>query len=206
MHNDRTCTERMRWLLVAVAVGSIGLGGCGGTTAVPESPASKTATPPSVELPAPEEEEPVRPTRAAVQELVDQALHSAQETTQADVIRLLGHPLRTTHRTVDNVYAAGQVDTVRTLYYPALQAQVYMRSHDAHTFLIQVRVLAPFYDTPSGLRVEMAQAEVRQQMGAPNRVEDGVWVYENVQQHAADVRLSWSDERVSAITYVFHFS
>jgi len=52
----------------------------------------------------------------------------------------------------------------------------------------------------------MAQAEVRQQMGAPNRVEDGVWVYENVQQHAADVRLSWSDERVSAITYVFHFS
>lgn len=195
----------MRWLVVAVVIGGIGLGGCGGTTPISNSPNSEAMTPPSVSPPA-TENAAARPTSAAVEQLIDRTLHSTQEISHTDVVDLLGRPLRTTHRAVANTYAAGQIDTVRTLYYPALQAQVYTRSHDTRSFLIQIRVLAPFYATPSGLRVEMERAAVRQQMGTPQRVEDGVWVYENVQQDAADLRLSWRDERLNAITYVFHFS
>ena len=201
------CTEPVRWLVMAVVMGSsVGLGGCGGTASVSnDPPASEAVAPPSVSAPA-TENAAARPTSAAVEQLINRTLRSTQDISYSDVVDLLGPPLRTTHRTVANAYATGQIDTVRTLYYPALQAQVYTRSHDTRSFLIQIRVLAPFYATPSGLRVEMERAAVRQQMGTPQRVENEVWVYENVRQDAADVRLSWTDDRVSAITYVFHFS
>lgn len=155
---------------------------------------------------APDESTAARPTPDAVQQLVEAALQGRQPTSYEAVVHRLGPPQRVTAQTVDNAYAAGQVDTVRTLYYPALQARVYIRSDDAHSFLIQLQLLASFYADPNGLRVDMAQQAVRQQLGAPQRVENGIWVYENVQQGAADLRLSWDGEHLRAITYVFHFS
>lgn len=193
------------WTVGLVAVGSVLLGGCGSSARAPER------TEPSV-LPAPsvpdaaDEAAVARPTSDAVQQLVEAALQGRQPTTYEAVVRRLGPPQRVTAQAVENTYAAGQVDTVRTLYYPALQARVYVRSDDAHSFLIQLQLLASFYADPNGLRVDMARQAVRQQLGAPQRVENGTWVYENVEQGTADLRLSWNGERLQAITYVFHFS
>ncbi|MFO8231297.1 MAG: hypothetical protein R6U20_01395 [Longimonas sp.] len=154
----------------------------------------------------PTAEAPARPSETDVHQLINHTLHSTDTTTDDDVVDLLGAPLRTTVRVVPNTYAAGQIDTVRTLYYPALQAQLYIRSDDTRSFLIQMRLHGSFYSTPDGLQVDMERSAVQQQMGQPHRVEDEVWVYENVSQGAADLRLAWHDKRVRSITYVFYFS
>lgn len=193
------------WTVGLVAVGSVLLGGCRSSARAPERPEPSALPAPSVPEAA-DEAASARPTPDAVQHLVEVALQGRQPTSYEAVVRQLGAPQRVTAQAVDNAYAAGQVDTVRTLYYPALQARVYIRSDDAHSFLIQLQLLASFYSGPNGLRVDMAQQAVRRQLGSPQRVENGVWVYENVQQGAADLRLSWEDARLRTITYVFHFS
>ncbi len=193
------------WTVGLVAMGSVLLGGCGSSARTPER--AEPAAMPAPSVPdAADEAAAARPTPEAVQQLVEAALQGRQPTTYEAVVRQLGAPQRVTAQAVENAYAAGQVDTVRTLYYPALQARVYIRSDDAHSFLIQLQLLASFYADPNGLRVDMAQQAVRQQLGAPQRVENGTWVYENVQQGAADLRLNWKNKHLQAITYVFHFS
>ena len=192
--------------MVCITIGlGIALGGCGSTAAVPNTPTQPRISAP-VTVPPPDAETPARPSEAAVQRLIQHVLSGVQDGSYADVIRVLGAPRRMTTRAVENMYAAGQVDTVRTLGYPGLQARVYVRSDDARSFLIQMRIQDAFYTAPSGLRVGMTEETVRTQQGNPQRVETGTWVYENVERSAADLRLDWEDRRLRVITYVFHFS
>lgn len=188
-------------MLAATAVFA---GGCGSSASVPPAPPETVDAPPPPAPPAPERSP--RPASQAVQQLIEAALQGTRSTSYDAVVRQLGAPQRVTTRTVANAYVDNQVDTVRTLYYPALQARVYTRGSDTGSFLIQLKLLASFYTAPNGLQVQMEQAAVRQQLGAPHRTEGATWVYENLHQGAADLRIAWQAGRIQAITYVFHFS
>lgn len=97
---------------------------------------------------------------------------------RADFRRQLGAPDSVTTRPMPNPHDAAVVDTVFTLHYPDLEAEVYRASFDGRELLAALRISHERYLRPeSPIRTGASVDELHVLLGPPDATEDGDLVY-----------------------------
>jgi hypothetical protein len=123
-------------------------------------------------------------------------------------VRRLGPPQRTETRPVPNQYVRGQIDTVRTLVYPGVEALVYDVTNETKSFLVRLSLLSPRYATPEGLRVGIAEGAVLDKIGPPVRRDrsSGELIYQETDTPATSLVVRVQEGRVVRIDWEFSFT
>lgn len=181
--------------LVLISLMALGLGG----SACSSSDSSTDSDEASVDGgPAPE----------VVSRLIRDALQSEGNLSYGAVRKRLGSPERSQADTVANQYVLGQVDTVRTLEYPGIEAQIYDVTDEGKTFLVRLSLLSPHYATPEGLRVGDSESRIREVLGTPTRRNSsrGEFIYEETGDTPTSMVLRVRDGSIVQISWEFYVS
>jgi hypothetical protein len=127
--------------------------------------------------------------------------------TREELQAKLGAPDSVSSRPFQNRHDKTQTDSVLTIHYPGLAAEIYRVSANGKELTVSVRVSDNRYIEPTApVRIGMSQADVRTLMGAADDSSGGVLSYAcatctALGNERIEVRLSGS--RVAAVT-VFH--
>lgn len=162
-------SRRSPLLLAFCLVGGL-LAGCSGTDSTQSDAgrAADTGAAPATtdEAPPPED---AGPAPTAVSALIDTALQSGGALDARDFERRLGPPQQIEIRPVPNQYVEDQTDTLRTLIYRGLRAQVYGVTGRPKALLVRLVLRSAQYETPEGLRIGLSEQAVLETVGEPTR-------------------------------------
>jgi len=197
--------RRPALFLALPLLGTLLLAGCSGTDSTQsdvEDPAPADET-----TPAPEPSS-TGPAPAAVSAVIDTALRSGGDLGTGDLIDRLGPPQRTDTRSVPNQYVENQIDTVRTLVYRGLEAQVYDVTGQSKAFLVRLVLRSAQYATPEGLRVGASEQAVLDAMGDPTRrdAEQEELIYQDDDPTGTVMVVRLKGGHVSRIAWEFPFT
>lgn len=198
-------------LICQVAL-SLGTGACSSAESTRPEPnerpsSSETKT---VEPTEPEENprEKTGPPTDVVSQLIRTALKSDGSLSYESLIRRLGAPQRVEKVPVANQYVDGQIDTLRTLVYPGVEALVYDVTTEQKTFLVRLSLSSTRYTTPEGLSVGLSEEQVLDQLGPPTRRNsgNGELIYEETEPTPTSMVVKIHNGRVSRIDWEFYFT
>lgn len=179
-------------VLTLMALG-LGIGGCSSSDSSTRSDEASVDGGPAPEV---------------VSHLIRDALQAEGNLSYGAVRERLGSPERSRADTVANQYVLGQVDTVRTLEYPGVEAQIYDAADEGKTFLVRLSLLSSHYATPEGIRVGDSESRVIDVLGAPTRRSSsrGELIYEETGETPTSTVLRVRDGTVVRISWEFYVS
>jgi hypothetical protein len=197
------------YVLVCQLALGLTIGAC--SSAESSQPKSSTgASPPAeatiVDRPDPEEE--AGPSSDVVSRLIQKALQSEGSVSYRTLVQRLGLPQRVETEPIANQYVRGQVDTLRTLIYPGIEALVYDVANDSKTFLVRLSLSSARYTTPDGLRVGLRKTRVIEALGPPTRhdASAGELIYQETEATPTSMVVRVRDGRVVRIDWEFYFA
>lgn len=203
---SRTLTYLPVWIL------SLGLmaGAC--SSAETTQPESGPSSAPVVDEPVVEDTEadrrPVGPPADVVSQLIQKALQTGGSVSYRTLVQRLGVPQRVETEPIANQYVRGQIDTLRTLVYPGMEALVYDVTSEAKTFLVRLSLSGDQYATPEGLRVGLTEERVIDKLGPPTRRNSatGELIYQETEATPTSMVVRLQEGRVVQIDWEFYFA
>jgi hypothetical protein len=201
--------RKLTGVLIAQVVLSLAVGACSGAEST--RPKADRGPAPSTEAVAAEEtdtEENVGPPSDVVSQLIQRALQAEGSVSYRMLVRRLGTPQHVDERPIANQYVQGQVDTVRTLVYPGVEALVYDVAREKKSFLVRLSLSSPRYATPEGLRVGLTESRVLEKIGPPTRrnPSDGELIYQETDTPSTSLVVRLKADRVVRIDWEFSFT
>ena len=196
--------RKFAFVLVIQGALSLAIGACSSA----ESTKETTARSSSATTVVPAESEATGPSSDVVSQLIQKALRAEGSVSHQTLVRRLGTPQRVETRPVANQYVRGQIDTVRTLIYPGVQALVYDVTRQEKSFLVRLSLLSPRYTTPEGLRVGIVEGEVIEKIGPPTRHNptEGELIYQETGTPSTSLVVRVEANRVVRIDWEFSFT
>ena len=169
--------------------------GCGREPASEAPPPTETTT----EAPPPSTPEPLGMPVSAV---VEAALNGED----ARILDRLAAPDSVSATPRQNRHVPGQMDTVRTHYYPGAALTTYDVTDAPDRFIMKLRVTDEAYQTDEGLRVGTSRENTEDMLGPPDQREDGTYVYELGEDVAATnlLRIAFEGDMVQRLTWSFY--
>lgn len=199
-------------VLVCQVTLSLGMSACSSaeSTRPASAPAPSATDAPTVEKSAPADETSERsgPPSDAVSQLIQTALKSDGSLSYQSLIQRLGTPQRVETEPVANQYVDGQIDTLRTLVYPGVEALVYDVTNEEKTFLVRFSLSSTQYATPEGLRVGLSKQRALDKLGPPTRGNDenGELIYEETEPTPTSMVVKVRNGRIARIDWEFYFT
>jgi hypothetical protein len=207
-------SRKFAWVFVLQVALVLAVGACSSaesTQPAAPQPADSEAT--VVARSGPDGSASASPTAAGppsdiVSQLIQRALRVEGSVSHGDLVQRLGSPQRVETRPVPNQYVQGQIDTVRTLVYPGVEALVYDVTGETKSFLVRLSLLSPRYATPEGLRVGIVEGEVLEKIGPPMRRDraSGELIYQETETPATSLVVRVQNNRVVRIDWEFSFT
>jgi hypothetical protein len=148
------------------------------------------------------------PPTDVVSRLIQEALQSDGSVSYNALLKRLGAPQDIQTEPVPNQYVQGQVDTLRTLVYPGIEALVYDVTNDAKTFLVRLSLSSTQYTTPEGLRVGFSEQRVIDELGPPTRrdASRGELIYQETEPTPTSMVVRVENGRIVQIDWEFYFT
>lgn len=156
----------------------------------------------------PEPTDEAGPPSDAVSRLIQEALQTNGSISYSALLLRLGTPETIETEPVPNQYVEDQIDTLRTLVYPGLQALVYDVSDEAKTFLVRLSLFSTQYATPEGIRVGLSEQRVTEKLGPPTRrkASKGDLIYQETEATPTSMVVRVRNGRVVQIQWEFYFA
>ena len=201
--------RKLRYVLACQVALVLAVGACSGaesTQPQSEEEASRTSEPTRVARADPEKA--AGPPSDVVSQLIQRALRAEGSVSYRTLVQRLGTPQRVETRPIANQYVRGQVDTVRTLIYPGVEALVYDVSQETKSFLVRLSLSSPRYTTPEGVRVGLMEGRVIEKIGPPTRRNpaEGELIYQETDTPSTSLVVRVKANRVVRIDWEFSFT
>lgn len=188
---------------------SVAVGACSSAeTTQPPSGEKEAQTTESTTIARADPEGIAGPPSDVVSQLIQTALRADGSVSYRTLVQRLGTPQRVETRPIANQYVRGQIDTVRTLVYPGVEALVYDVTREAKSFLVRLSLSSPRYTTPEGLRVGIQERQVIEKIGPPTRRNSaaGELIYQETETPSTSLVVRVQDDRVVRIDWEFSFT
>jgi hypothetical protein len=196
--------RKFAFVLIIQGSLSLAIGACSSAESTEGTTARRSSATPVARA----ESKAAGPSSDVVSQLIQQALRAEGSVSHQTLVRRLGAPQRVETRPIANQYVRGQMDTVRTLIYPGIEALVYDVAHQEKSFLVRLSLSSPQYTTPEGVRVGIVEGDVIEKIGPPTRRNptEGELIYQETGTPSTSLVVRVEANRVVRIDWEFSFT